>query len=105
MATRIASALRDGARVARGLLQPHVAPLEVEALLSQDLEARILAAINETLEYHCTHRPPNTARNYAPKQKEWKVSPTPLDLDKKLTTLPTRLGAKPRGSPLAGNTS
>lgn len=79
MATRLAGALRDGARAARGLLQPHVAPPKdhsttMEALSSQDLEARIEAAIDETLEYHRTHRPPNTARNYAPKQQEWKVS-------------------------------
>jgi hypothetical protein len=45
-----------------------------EALLSRKLEARIEAAIDETLEYHRTHRPPYTARNYAPKQQEWKVS-------------------------------
>jgi hypothetical protein len=31
-------------------------------------------ALDEVLEYHRTHRPKNTARNYGPKQKEWKVS-------------------------------
>lgn len=35
----------------------------------------IQEAIDEVLEYHRTHRPKNTARNYEPKQKEWKVSP------------------------------
>jgi hypothetical protein len=42
-------------------------------LLTQDLQARIKAARDETLEYHRTHRPANTARNYAPKQREWKA--------------------------------
>jgi hypothetical protein len=42
------------------------------AALSHEVEARIQAAIDETLEYHRTHRPPNIARNYAPKQWEWK---------------------------------
>jgi hypothetical protein len=31
-------------------------------------------ALDEVLEYHRTHRPKNTARNYGPKQQEWKVS-------------------------------
>ena len=30
-------------------------------------------ALDEVLEYHRTHRPKNTAKNYEPKQKEWKV--------------------------------
>lgn len=34
----------------------------------------IQEAIDEVLEYHRTHRPKNTARNYGPKQKEWRVS-------------------------------
>ncbi|RFU34112.1 hypothetical protein B7463_g2193, partial [Scytalidium lignicola] len=41
--------------------------------LTQELQARIEAVRNETLEYHRTHRPLNTTRNYAPKQKEWKT--------------------------------
>jgi hypothetical protein len=31
-------------------------------------------ALDEVLEYHRTHRPKNTAKNYEPKQREWKVS-------------------------------
>jgi hypothetical protein len=34
----------------------------------------IQEAIDEVLEYHRTHRPKNTSRNYGPKQKEWRVS-------------------------------
>ncbi len=34
----------------------------------------IQQAVDEVLEYHRTHRPKNTARNYGPKQQEWKVS-------------------------------
>ena len=34
----------------------------------------IQQALDEVLEYHRTHRPKNTARNYEPKQREWKVS-------------------------------
>jgi hypothetical protein len=34
----------------------------------------IQQAMDEVLEYHCTHRPKNTSRNYGPKQKEWRVS-------------------------------
>lgn len=41
--------------------------------LTAELRARIEAARDETLEYHRSHRPPNTTRNYAPKQKEWKA--------------------------------
>ena len=37
------------------------------------IQQQIQQAIDATLEYHRTHRPLNTARNYAPKQKEWKV--------------------------------
>ena len=33
----------------------------------------IQQALDEVLEYHRTHRPKNTAKNYEPKQKEWKV--------------------------------
>ena len=32
-------------------------------------------ALDEVLEYHRTHRPKNTAKNYEPKQREWKASP------------------------------
>jgi hypothetical protein len=34
----------------------------------------IQQALDEVLEYHRTHRPKNTAKNYEPKQREWKVS-------------------------------
>lgn len=35
-------------------------------LLAEDLRKRVL-------EYHRTHRPKNTTKAYAPKQKEWRV--------------------------------
>jgi hypothetical protein len=50
-------------------LAPVVAPL---APRPEDLAVQ--EALDEVLEYHRTHRPKNTARNYGPKQKEWKVS-------------------------------
>ena len=116
MTSKLASALLGSARAARGLLTPLVPipdePMDpgptAEALQSRELEARIEAAIDETLEYHCTHRPPNTARNYAPKQQEWKVSlPISKILGHKadLSPSPSRPGARPRGSPLVGNIS
>jgi hypothetical protein len=82
MATKLAIALLGSARATRSLLKPRPSTLDNPddapgAPLSQEVEARIEAAIDETLEYHRTHRPPNTARNYAPKQKEWTVSPYP----------------------------
>ena len=93
MTSKLAGALLGSARAARGLLTPLV-PIPndpkdpdpaAEAPLSQELEARIEAAIDETLEYHRTHQPPNTARNYAPKQQEWKVSLPSLNLGTRLT--------------------
>ena len=67
-------------RATRSLLKPLPSTLDNPddtpgAPLSQEVEARIEAAIGETLEYHRTYRPPNMARNYGPKQKEWTVSP------------------------------
>jgi hypothetical protein len=50
-------------------LAPAVAP---PAPRPEDLAVQ--EALDEVLEYHRTHRPKNTARNYGPKQKEWKVS-------------------------------
>jgi hypothetical protein len=38
-------------------------------------DVAIQHALDEVLEYHRTHRPKNTAKNYEPKQREWKVSP------------------------------
>ena len=39
----------------------------------------IQQALDEVLEYHRTHRPKNTTKNYEPKQREWRVSiPLPL---------------------------
>jgi hypothetical protein len=43
---------------------PHAVDLEVQR------------ALDEVLEYHRTHRPKNTTKNYEPKQREWKVSTT-----------------------------
>jgi hypothetical protein len=39
----------------------------------------IQKAIDEVLEYHLTHRPRNTIRNYEPKQAEWRVRPSTPD--------------------------
>jgi hypothetical protein len=77
MTAILADALRQGARTARGLLTPLAGPElalpPTAPSLTQELQARIEAARDETLEYHRTHRPANTARNYAPKQREWKA--------------------------------
>ena len=37
----------------------------------------IQQALDEVLEYHRTHRPKNTTKNYEPKQREWKVGAGP----------------------------
>jgi hypothetical protein len=37
----------------------------------------IQQALDEVLEYHRTHRPKNTTKNYEPKQREWKVGTGP----------------------------
>jgi hypothetical protein len=50
----------------------------------------IQQALDEVLEYHRTHRPKNTAKNYGPKQREWKVSPVPVPVPG-LTLLPAAL--------------
>jgi hypothetical protein len=55
------------------LAGPELALPPTAPSLTQELQARIEAARDETLEYHRTHRPANTARNYAPKQREWKA--------------------------------
>jgi hypothetical protein len=46
----------------------------LEAPRAEDLAVQ--RALDEVLEYHRTHRPKNTTRNYEPKQREWKVSTT-----------------------------
>jgi hypothetical protein len=38
-------------------------------------DVAIQQALDEVLEYHRTHRPKNTTKNYEPKQREWRVSP------------------------------
>jgi len=40
----------------------------------REIDLRVQKAIDEVLEYHQTHRPKNTSKNYLPKQKEWMVS-------------------------------
>jgi hypothetical protein len=45
--------------------------LEPEPDRAEDIA--IQQALDEVLEYHRTYRPKNTAKNYEPKQKEWKV--------------------------------
>jgi hypothetical protein len=47
-------------------------PEAVEGPRAEDLEGQ--RAVDEVLEYHRTHRPKNTTRNYLPKQREWKAS-------------------------------
>src|ERR1700733_10769951 len=48
----------------------------------------IQQALDEVLEYHRTHRPKNTTKNYEPKQREWKVSLVPVPVPvPKLTLL------------------
>jgi hypothetical protein len=47
----------------------------LEALQTQrDEDLAVQRAIDEVLEYHRTHRPKNTTKNYEPKQREWKAS-------------------------------
>jgi hypothetical protein len=79
MAALLANALLQGARTARDFLTPAAAPATARELaqtaasaasLTQELQARIEAARDETLEYHHMHQPPNTAHNYTPKQRE-----------------------------------
>jgi hypothetical protein len=46
---------------------PAPAPIRAEDMAIQE-------ALDEVLEYYRTHRQKNTAKNYEPKQREWKVS-------------------------------
>jgi len=52
--------------------RPEPGPEPPEPDRSEDVA--IQQALDEVLEYHRTHRPRNTAKNYEPKQREWKVS-------------------------------
>ncbi|PMD12229.1 hypothetical protein NA56DRAFT_652648, partial [Hyaloscypha hepaticicola] len=49
-----------------------LAPLAVPAPTRAE-DIAIQQALDEVLEYYRTHRPKNTAKNYEPKQKEWKL--------------------------------
>ena len=83
MAALLADALLQGARTAQDFLTPAAAQAATmmttttttaaSSSLSEELQARIETARDETLEYYRTHRLANTARNYAPKQHEWKA--------------------------------
>jgi hypothetical protein len=70
---RAAGALEPLAAAA-ALLPPLPLALAVAPPAPRPEDLAIQEALDEVLEYHCTHRPKNTARNYGPKQKEWKVS-------------------------------
>jgi hypothetical protein len=55
---------------------PAPAPIP-EPELDRAEDIAIQQALDEVLEYHRTHRPKNTAKNYEPKQREWKVKCSP----------------------------
>ena len=62
----------------RGLLSvaswaPAPAP-EPEPEPDRAEDVTIQQALDEVLEYHRTHRPKNTTKNYELKQREWRVS-------------------------------
>jgi hypothetical protein len=48
-----------------------------EPELDRAEDIAIQQALDEVLEYHRTHRPKNTTKNYEPKQREWRVSAGP----------------------------
>jgi hypothetical protein len=48
-----------------------------EPELDRAEDIAIQQALDEVLEYHRTHRPKNTTKNYEPKQREWKVGAGP----------------------------
>src|ERR1700709_2233991 len=48
-----------------------------EPELDRAEDIAIQQALDEVLEYHRTHRPKNTTKNYEPKQREWKVGTGP----------------------------
>lgn len=66
---KLLSLLLTASKARTAPLAPPAAPTPVRA---EDIA--IQQALDEVLEYHRTHRPKNTARNYEPKQREWKVS-------------------------------
>jgi hypothetical protein len=74
---RAAGALEPLAAAA-ALLPPPLLPLPPAPAVAPPAprpeDLAVQEALDEVLEYHRTHRPKNTARNYGPKQKEWKVS-------------------------------
>ncbi|KAH8800164.1 hypothetical protein F5884DRAFT_809522 [Xylogone sp. PMI_703] len=64
---RLLSLLPTASRV------PELEP-EPEPELDRAEDIAIQQALDEVLEYHRTHRPKNTTKNYEPKQREWKVN-------------------------------
>lgn len=50
-------------------------PLPDSIHVQEPTENDLLAeqVLLKVFEYHCTHRPKNTTKAYAPKQKEWQV--------------------------------
>ena len=52
------------------LLARPAIPALLAATAPRPEDLAIEQAMNEVLEYHRTHRPKNTSRNYGPKQKE-----------------------------------
>jgi len=75
---RAAGTLEPLAAAAAVLLLPPPPPLPLAPAVAPPAprpeDLAVQEALDEVLEYHRTHRPKNTARNYGPKQKEWKVS-------------------------------
>ncbi len=75
----------------------------VEAQMRRELELLIDENVNRVLEYHLTHRPSNTAKNYIPKQREWKVSSPPESPTFQANSYVNRHGASPRYGPQEGH--
>ena len=69
---RLLSLLPTAARASAPSLAPAPRP-EPDPEPDRAEDIAIQQALDEVLEYHRTHRPKNTAKNYEPKQKEWKV--------------------------------
>ena len=80
---RLLSLLAVASRAPAPPLTPEPGPRpEPEPDRAEDIA--IQYALDEVLEYHRTHRPKNTAKNYEPKQREWKVSIWPSYLPQAL---------------------